>query len=281
MVIPDGQSLTSISRILESDHVIRSPFWFTNIIIFLKREHGIVSGTYNFETSLNVFGVASRLTRGQYDMEQLKTTIPEGSTIADISQIIKKNYPAFDTVHFLTITNGKEGYLFPDTYFFGANPTPEEVLAVMTSTFNEKMSEPQVSQALQASTRSMTDIIIMASILEGEARQTETRRIVAGILWKRFDQGMPLEVDSAFKYINGKTSAELTAADLKIDSPYNTYIHTGLPPTPISNPGLSAIIAAATPIDTKYYYFLTDSQGTMHYAVTLAQHAANKAKYLK
>jgi UPF0755 protein len=104
---------------------------------------------------------------------------------------------------------------------------------------------------------------------------------VAGILWNRITQKLPLQVDATFKYINGKTTATLTLADLQIDSPYNTYVYRGLPPTPINNPGLDAINAALHPIQTKYIYFLTGTDGAMHYAVTFDEHKKNKERYLK
>jgi UPF0755 protein len=120
----------------------------------------------------------------------------------------------------------------------------------------------------------------MASILEGEARLLETRRIVAGILWKRISLGMPLQVDTTFKYELGKTTFDLTTEDLKADSAYNSYTRLGLPPTPVSNPGIESILAAVTPIKTNYLYFLTDKKGEMHYATTHEGHVANKFKYL-
>jgi len=91
---------------------------------------------------------------------------------------------------------------------------------------------------------------------------------------------MPLQVDASFKYINGKGTKDLTLADLKIDSPYNSYLYKGLPPTPISNPGLDSIVATLTPIKTDYLYFLTDKEGNMHYAKTFSEHVFNKQKYL-
>ena len=129
--------------------------------------------------------------------------------------------------------------------------------------------------------KSESDVIKMASILENEARLYESRQIVAGILWKRISLKIALQVDAAFKYINGKTTEDLTLDDLKINSPYNTYNRLGLPPTPISNPGLLAIKAAVNPIKTQYLYFLSDKSGNMHYAITLEEHAENKWKYLK
>jgi len=120
----------------------------------------------------------------------------------------------------------------------------------------------------------------MASIIEAEARTTESRRIISGILWKRISLGMPLQVDSTFVYINGKNTYELTSDDLKIDSPYNTYVYKGLPPTPIGNPGLDAILAALYPKTSKYLYFLSSKSGDMYYATTFEQHKRNKELYL-
>ena len=108
----------------------------------------------------------------------------------------------------------------------------------------------------------------------------ESRQIVSGILWKRLSLGMALQVDASFKYINGKGTKDLSLADLKIDSPYNSYLYKGLPPTPICNPGLGSIQAALTPTQTAYLFFLTDKTGNMHYAKTYAEHLLNKQKYL-
>ncbi|MEI7513041.1 MAG: endolytic transglycosylase MltG, partial [bacterium] len=125
------------------------------------------------------------------------------------------------------------------------------------------------------------EIITMASIIEGEAMKDEDRKIIADILWRRIDIGMMLQVDTTFMYINGKASSEITKADLKINSPYNTYTHKGLPPTPISNPGIEAINSAMFPTANKYLYYLSDKDGVMHYAVTFAEHKKNKEKYLR
>ena len=120
----------------------------------------------------------------------------------------------------------------------------------------------------------------MASIIEKEVITHEDMKTVSGVLWKRIAIGMPLQVDAVFPYIMGKNTFELTREDLQFDSPYNTYKYKGLPPGPINNPGLDSILAAATPAKTKYVYFLSDKDGNFHYAVSYAQHLANKKKYL-
>jgi UPF0755 protein len=280
IAIADGASLSEIARSLRKDNIINSRFWFTNLVLLLEHDNKVVGGQYYFEQPLNVFEVARRVTRGQYNMDQLKTTIPEGSSVAEIAEIVKKNYPLFDDQRFIALAREREGYLFPDTYLFGADARPEKIIGIMTSTFDEKIKQQEISTLIEPFGRPMSEVITMASILEGEARQTRTRRIVSGILWERIRRGMPLQVDATFKYINGKTTADLTMDDLNIDSPYNTYLYKGLPPTPVSNPGLDSISAAVTPIPTKYIYFLTGRDGNMYYAETLEEHKENRQRYL-
>jgi UPF0755 protein len=279
--VTNGKGVTKISQELQAKHIIRSPFWLINFIIVLRHHRQIVGGEYYFSKPENVFHVAERLAKGDFQVEQIKTTVPEGVTAFDISDILLKNYPTFDASHFIMLAKNKEGYLFPDTYKFGSSVLPEKVIEVMTSNFAKKIADKNVQNSIHLFGKPLDQVLVMASILEGEARQMHTRQLVAGILWNRIRLGIPLQVDAAFRYVNGKTTAALTKDDLKIDSPYNTYIHTGLPPTPISNPGLESILAAVTPIQTDYIYFLTDKNGTMHYAKTLDEHAMNVNKYLK
>ncbi len=279
--ITNGQSLSSIVRMLQADHFIRSPFWFTNAVLFLGRERQVQEGDYYFSHPENVFMVAWRLTHADYETNQVKTTIPDDATVSDIALILKKNYPTFDTVHFLTIAQAHEGYLFPDTYYFGINPSAESVVTAMTANFQRKISTANAAAAITAFNKPLPEIITMASIVQHEALTSEDQRIVAGILWKRLAMNMPLDVDSTLYYITGKTSAQLTMADLASKSPYNTYTHKGLPPTPIGSPSLDAIINTVTPITTNYLYFLSDASGTMHYAATLAEQHNNQVKYVR
>jgi UPF0755 protein len=278
ITVEEGDSLKAIADKLADAHIVRSRVWLTNFVLIVGRQEHVTEGDYYFPKSESVYSVAKRITSGDYKLASTKITIPEGSSVKDIADIIKSKFSRFDTRTFIALAKEKEGYLFPDTYFFMANTHPEEVVKKLEKTFEEKITS--VRGNIEVFGESLEDVVTMASILEGEARQYETRQIVAGILWKRLEEGMPLQVDATFRYINGKTSEDLTLDDLKIDSPYNTYVYRGLPPTPISNPGLDSIKAAISPKKTVYYYFLTDKEGTMHYAKTLDEHAANKRKYL-
>jgi UPF0755 protein len=171
-----------------------------------------------------------------------------------------------------------EGYLFPDTYVFPPSATTASIIAAMQKNFEDKTALLAASST--SSGHSFSDIVIMASLLEKEARTPTDQRIVAGILWNRLARNMPLQVDAVFGYIYNRDTYSPSFADLSVNSPYNTYIHRGLPPGPINNPGLIALMAAAYPIQSKYLYYLTGSDGTMHYAVTYAQHEANERTYL-
>jgi len=213
------------------------------------------------------------------ESREVTVTIPEGLSIKQIGEILE-NAKLFPKDAFVKIAQKEEGYLFPDTYRFYKNAKPEDAVVKMKENFNKKVTA-DILEEIKKSKRTLREVVIMASILEEEVKSTEDRKIVAGILWKRLDRGMGLNVDAALTYILGRASHDLTIDDLKFDSPYNTYRYRGLPPTPISNPGLDAILAAASSTPSKYFYYLTDKEGAVHYAKTLEEHALNKFKYLR
>ncbi len=280
--LKSGQTLPMISDNFIKSKIIKSDFWFKSFVyIFSLGRATIIEGDYALYKKQGVLTMAWRVSHGRLNIVPVRITIPEGINSFEIADILFNNFPSFDKNIFLNLIKKEnlEGYLFPDTYFFMPNMTEMEITKLMNNNFNEKIKE--VSTDIKNFGKSESDIIKMASILEEEGRTIETREIIAGILWRRISIGMALQVDSSFKYINGKTTATLTAEDLKIDSPYNSYTHRGLPPTPISNPGLEAIKDAINPTKTPYMYFLTDKDGNMHYAVTFEEHVVNKLKYLK
>jgi UPF0755 protein len=205
-------------------------------------------------------------------------TIPEGSDTKTIARILFEKLPNFDRRGFLQATEGKEGYLFPDTYFFMPSDTTEAILSVFNNAYHSKISKLQAE--IEKSGHTELEILTMASILEKEANKLADRKMIAGVLWHRIDISMPLQVDAVFPYILGKNTFEVTLDDLQYDSPYNTYKYKGLPPGPIDNPGLSSITAALEPTKNNYIFFLSDLQGNFHFATTYDQHVANKKKYL-
>lgn len=275
--IEQGQSLQSITNALYESHIIKSPFAFRTHVIIAGGEKKVKAGDYLLDTKEGPADLAYRFVHGEYHLVVTKITIPEGWNVFQIGDYLQKTLINFDKASFLKLSKSHEGYLFPDTYFVSPAISPARIIERMQNNF---LLKKEGITGLATTTYAFKDIVIMASILEEEARTTESRRIIAGILWKRLKLGMPLQVDSTFSYINGKNTYELTLSDLQIDSPYNTYRYKGLPPGPIGNPGIDAIESAMNPTVTKYLYFLSSRSGKMYYATTFEQHKRNKELYL-
>lgn len=275
--IEEGQSLKTVARNLDEAKLIRSKTLFSVLMIIKGKDDNLVSGEYLFHNPESIFTIAGRLSQGEYGIDSVTVTFPEGITLDQMSQILDKNFPNFNKQRFEIETSLYEGYLFPDTYIFPENADTELIINTLRANFDDKIKE--VSSLIKESGRSLEQVIIMASIVEKEAT-AESREEVANILWKRMEIGMPLQVDATFVYERGKGTFDLTSSDLKTDSPYNTYTNAGLPPTAISNPGLESIKAAAQIQDTENLFFLTGADGEMYYAETHDDHVLNKQKYL-
>jgi len=204
--------------------------------------------------------------------------IPEGATIKQIGELFEQEFRYFDKNAFYQLTEGKEGYLFPDTYLFLETVKAYEVVNMLEDTFSEKITE--LLPLLKESNRSLEEVVIMASIVEKEAT-AEARQEVADILWKRLEIDMPLQVDATFVYSVGRGTFDITKDDLRDESNlYNTYTHPGLPPTAISNPSFESLKAAATKQDTEDLFFLTGHDGEMYYAETFEGHKKNRQRHL-
>ncbi len=276
--IKKGSGAKQVAETLAENNIIVSSTWFTSLLVIFVGEERVIAGKYFFPEEENAFTVAWRLAQGDYELDPIRITLPEGATIAEMGTILGRRLFHFDAATFAQITEGKEGYLFPDTYYISPIASPEEVADLMKETFLRRIES--LAADIERFGKTLHEVVTMASLLEKEARQMETRRMIAGILWKRIEIGMPLQVDAAFLYINGKNTFQLTEKDLAIDSPYNTYRNRGLPVGPIANPGLASIEAAVTPITSPYLYYLADKRGVTHYSRTFAEHVAKKRIYL-
>jgi len=277
--IEKGSTLEEVSTQLKQDQIINSEFFFKIFAILFEGDTGARWGDYYFEKPQTVFTVAKRITGGLFGLTPVKVTFPEGLSVFEIAQISEDIFKNINKEEFVDLAQGKEGYLFPDTYLFLPNVSSQQVIEAMLDNFYNKTEN--LNGFLGATEARLRDVIIMASIIEEEAITPEDKKIVSGILWKRIEIGMPLQVDAVFLYINGKSTFDLTLDDLQIDSPYNTYKYGGLPPTPISNPGLESIIAALDPEESPYLYYLSDLESEIHYAETFIEHKRNKQLYLK
>lgn len=311
--IEQGKGLGAAARDLEDHHIIRFSYFFIFLSTLFGKEGDIKAGLYYFERPLSLIDIFFRLTNGNYAVSPFRATIKEGATIYGIGLFFKDKgfFKAEDfwkaaglnpfhygsegipyvplqadytekTALLSLQPNGAglEGFLFPDTYFFPPSITPAGVIHAMLENFDRKITE-ELRSAISATGRSFYDTLIMASIIQREASDEKDARIISGILWKRIENDYPLQVDAVLSYITGRGSYELTVNDLEIDSPFNVYNRIGLPPAPISNPGIEAIQAAIYPQATEYWYYLHDAKGNAYYAKTFEEHKANKEKYLR
>jgi len=266
IVIEKGTGLAEISGKLKKEGFIKNKYAFALYARSLGKSKKIKYGKYLFNEPVSIFSLLSRFTKGEFGFKPVKVTVAEGLTAKKISELFG-DFENFDKEEFWGKTINLEGYLFPDTYLFLPFAETEQIIGTMTDNFKKKAGNVG------------KDIVIMASLIEKEVPDSGDRKIISGILWKRLELGMALQVDAVFPYITG--SRKILSDDLKIDSLYNTYLYKGLPPGPISNPGLDAIDAARNPQETPYLYYLSGNDGKTHFAKTFAEHLRNKEKYLK
>ena len=263
---------------LESINAVRSAFIFKMYARLTFQDRDLASGMYVFEKPLGVAVVVHRMAQSQHGITPARITLTEGMTNEDMALTLQESITSFDSKAFLELASTSEGYLFPDTYFFKPSTTPEEAFTRMREHFDEKITE--IKEYIREFGRPLEEVVIMASLLEREAQTEEEMRIIAGILWKRLAMDMPLQVDAPFGYVRGENGYTPTATDLASDSAYNTYRNTGLTPTPIANPGMTALRAAVTPTETEYLYYLTGRDGKMYYGRTFDEHRENRRLYL-
>lgn len=281
-VIPKGQSIKKIGDELVAQKLIRSTVAFRYTIWKNHLTQKIQAGTFDLSPSMTTEELAQKLTTGTND---IKVTIPEGKRVEEVAEYFK-DFEGFDSIEFLKLSKKDEGYLFPDTYLFPAQADAATVHSLLRKTFDKVATDNKFEQKAKKSERSLSDIVILASILEREAKSAEDMKMVAGILYNRLDNGIALQVDATMQYVKGYDKVKkqwwtpALSEDKKLDSKYNTYKYPGLPPAPISNPGLKALEAAVSPTVSDNYYYITDNDGNMHYAETYEEHLANIEKYL-
>lgn len=284
VTIPEGAALNEVSAVLHDAGVVRSPSLLRVYLIVTGRETAVEAGLYAFSAPESVYEVARRIWQGEHGIDTIKITIPEGFTADQIADRVLEAFPSLVASTTSPTQSASEvrrafamyeGYLYPETYFFFASSTVSDIITRMTTEFDRVMQTFTFT-----SPQARAEAVVLASILEAEAQTLEDKQIIAGILYNRIEAGMPLQVDATLKYITGRGSAELTVNDLRLNSPYNSYMMLGLPPGPIGNAGYDSLFAALNPIKTDYYYFLTGNDGLMYYAEDLDGHKVNRAKYL-
>lgn len=276
--VPRGVSGQEIAAQLETANVVRSGSALFLVLTLFYEPRAIEAGVYRFAHTPHILAVARTLAAGP-QTPLVRLTFPEGLAVRDYAEIAAAKLSDFNRDVFIEAATPHEGFLFPDTYFVPPDFTARELLTLMREEFDTVV--PPLVQEATNTPYSLPEIVTLASILEREANSKESMRLVSGILQARLDAGMLLQADATIEYVLDKPLRELTPADLERDTPYNTYRSRGLPPTPIGNPGLTAIRAVLSPAESPYLFYLTAPDGTFYYARTYETHKENIRKYLQ
>jgi len=292
--IEKGENLFSISRNLEKNNLIRHRIFF-QIYVFSSGDYKhLQAGSYFFSPSMNIPRISQEMARGE--IAKVKVVIPEGLTSAEIEdklnskinqtvklQLENQNFKTYKgEFSFLKdAPDGAslEGFLFPDTYDFAIDTTSEEAARIFLVNFEKKLS-PQIKTDIEKQGKRLFDIVIMASLLEKEVITLSDKKIVSGILWKRLEENIPLQVDATVGFAKTGKAVKISREDTLIDSPYNTYKYKGLPIGPICSPGLKSIEAAVYPEASQFWYYLSAPSRQTIFSRTYDEHLLAKAKYL-
>lgn len=281
ITIENGASLSTIAARFKEAGIVRSAGLFKTLVIAFGGDKAVIAGDYLFEKPTNVLSVAEKMATGDFGVEKISITLPEGLSTKEMAEILDEKLPEFNKEEFIFLTKDLEGYIFPDTYKLFPSTNAPDVVKIMQDTFDKKV-RTALAKDIEDSGKTMTEIITMASIIQDEAHDDYVeKQMISGILWKRIDKGMRLQVDATLRYVNGKTSGQMTNADLTFDHEYNTYTRAGLPPTPIGNPGVDSIKAAIYPKSSEYFFYLHAPSGQVYYAETFEGHKKNINQYLR
>ncbi|MDO8659593.1 MAG: endolytic transglycosylase MltG [Candidatus Parcubacteria bacterium] len=277
-VIAKGSGLKEIANKLENEGLIRNRIVFFLYTRLGRFENKIQAGSFRLNPSMTSEEIAQNLTHGTLDVW---ITIPEGKRTSEIAETLKEEMYAYDS-SWKSILVAHEGYLFPDTYLIPKDAEIDTILNQMLNNFDAKYATLNTS----SSKMKKEEIVIIASLIEREAITDAEKPIIAGILVNRLNLGMALQVDATIQYAKGQNPSSkkwwepVTFEEYKsVKSDYNTYLFPGLPPGPISNPGIESLRAAAFPSETDYLYYLHDKNGKIRYAKTFAEHNANIEKF--
>lgn len=278
-VVPLDPKQDLVDRLYE-EKFIRSKSIFNIVRGMLKFPGTIEPGSYLLSHRSTVFGLVNTLLYHPY---QKWIVLVPGLRLEQTAERLAKKFDWKKDTTMEFLKSAKEGYMFPDTYLLNIDYTGKEMALRFISNFNEKF-DVQMQKDLLAQNVRLETAVKIASLIERESGGDDDKALIAGIIWNRLNIEMKLQIDATTQYIKGTVNdwwPIITPADHKTDSPYNTYIYKGLPPAPISNPGLSALKAAVYPADTECLFYLHDHSKNIHCAVTYEEHLENIEKYLK
>lgn len=306
-VVLKGSAIKQIAEELDEQNIINNPWVFYSYVVLNGASGKIQAGDYVLNRNMSITEIVDILTKGKVISSDRKITIVEGLTNKQIGEYLEKrnigsnedftkalaqkNYNFKYNQEALSFNY--QGFLFPDTYSVGKSPSLAKLVENMLKNFEGKVTDQMIAD-LKAKNISLSNAIILASIIEKEVgRNTERlsagdiqllqeeRQMVAAVFYNRLKSGMPLESDATVNYVTGKADRSVLISDTKVKSAYNTYANKGLPPGPISNPGLGSIMAAIYPSNSDYLFFLNTPEGQAVFGKTLAEHNRNREKYLR
>lgn len=282
-VIPKGQAIAQIGERLYEAGLIKHPVIFRLAVTQQDVAGKIQAGSFTLSPTMSVIEIAQRFTEGT---EDVWITLLEGWRAEEMADYLedKDELSLFDRGVFLEEAAAYPGMLYPDTYLIPKEIQAEDIVALLVATFETKI-EAGLADEIAASGRDLSEVLVMASLVQREARDFEQMRHVAGILWNRVDIGMALQVDATLQYVKGNSEEwwpTPLASDKQLTSAFNTYQNPGLPPQPIANPGIDALRATLTPLSVDDLFYIHDPKtGEMYYAATIDEHNANVNKYLR
>lgn len=299
--IEKGDNVGVIAQKLSQKRLISQRAYFMFYYVWnnnlLHRIDPAKAGNYQILAGATIPEIARIIAQANLGALQIKVTFPEGLNMEEMASILNENgLPGNDFLKLAKIPSTElrqkfkflekipekaslEGYLFPDTYAFSKDSSAEVIVEKMLTNFGQKFSD-DLAKKLENQKKNLADIIIMASIVEKETGNRTDMKNISSVFWNRIRIGQRLQSDATLEYVLGTKKIKHTIEETKFDSPYNTYQVAGLPPGPVSNPGLDAIVAAIEPGQTEYFFFLTDlnTKNTI-FAKTFEEHVTNKARY--
>ena len=274
-----------IATLLQNKKMINSPVFFRLQSKFARMERSLQAGEYEIVSGMSNWEIIDLFSKGQVRHKTL--TIPEGYTIEQIAKKIeesglgsaeefKKAAKDYAPYSYMETSNNNvifkaEGFAYPSTYYLSPGSAEKEILAIMVKEFDTQLTE-DIRQKAKDKNMSIRDLVNLASLVEKEAVFPEERPVIAGVFLKRLQIQMPLQSETTIQYILGVQKKEISIADTKIDSPYNTYLYAELPPGPIASPSISTINAVLDPKQTNYLYFVADLEGHHHFTETYQDH---------
>ncbi len=304
--VKEGEGVKVIASRLAKDKLIKNEKFFLYYIWKTKKDSSLQAGTYEISPDMTILQIVDKLEGGRVKKDVLKLTVPEGFTNKKIINLLSEKEPKivdefteivqckclnevdcgcdkfsekYDFIAKIPTGIDMEGYLFPDTYFIDKDETGATLASKFLNNFSKKVDTSLLAK-IETSGKSLHEVITLASIVEREVPTEEDAKMVAGVFKNRLETGMALESCATLAYFQGVDKRQFSFDDTRVESPYNTYINTGLPPGPISNPGLISIRATVEPTENDYIFFLSDFEtGETIYSKTLDEHVANKNKH--